>query len=141
MLEHGRVVASGPTATTLDQAIIQHPKEHGAILNLVRFAEVREVDGHWQGVLSGGGRIYLPARPDATEHAAVTFYARDVVLSRHSVSGISVRNQLAGIVADSIAMGGAVLVAVRLGDQQIWRRSRARRSRSWRSSPGRVLFV
>ena len=32
VLEHGRVVASGPTATTLDQAIIQHPKEHGAIL-------------------------------------------------------------------------------------------------------------
>jgi molybdate transport system ATP-binding protein len=121
VLEHGRVVASGRTAATLDQAIIQHPKEHGAILNLVRFAEVVDVDGHWQGVLSdGGGRIYLPGRPEAHAHPSVTFYARDVALSRQHVSGLSVRNQLAGVVSDSIELGGGVLVSVRLGEQQIW---------------------
>jgi molybdate transport system ATP-binding protein len=122
VLEHGRVVASGPTATTLDQAIIQHPKEHGAILNLVRFAEVIEVDGHWHGVFNGGGggRIYLPGRPEAQAHPSVTFYARDVALSRQIVPGLSVRNQLAGVVSDSIELGGGVLVAVRIGEDQIW---------------------
>lgn len=115
----GRVVASGPTATTLDRALLGGELPAAAPINLIRIDAAHVVDGHIVADINGQ-HLHLPS------HAAElpsTFYVRflpsDVTLSRTPVVGISIRNQLRGTVRELVRKEQDVFVKIDIG-QIIW---------------------
>jgi len=119
VLEAGRVVDAGPTAATLDRAVILEMKSPPGPVNLLRVDGVQQVEGHWEGRVRGQ-RIQLPALAGAPDSAVfVQFLPSDVTLTCDTVAGLSVRNQLTGCVRDVILLPGRAFVAVDVG-QLLW---------------------
>jgi molybdate transport system ATP-binding protein len=119
VVEAGRVVDSGPTAATLDRAVISTMRTHPGPTNLLLIDQVSEVDDHWEGRL-GGQRFRLPADmpPNGSVHH-IQLSPRDVTLCQHVVEGLSARNQLRGRVDKIVALEHRVFVAVDVG-QLVW---------------------
>jgi molybdate transport system ATP-binding protein len=119
VLEGGRTVDAGPTPTTLDQAVIRKMHSHPGPINLLRVDDLERQNGYWQGSVSGQC-FRLPSTLDVTGSSHhVRFLASDVVLSRADVQGISVRNQLHGLVREVVELPGQSFVAVDVG-QFLW---------------------
>jgi molybdate transport system ATP-binding protein len=119
----GKVVASGPTSSTLDQALLGGDLPLAAPLNLVHIAAAHIIDGAIEGVIEGDLRsqsLRLPSQSAAlTSPCYVRFLPSDVTLSRGPVAGISIRNQLRGIVRDLVRKEKDVFVRIDIG-QTIW---------------------
>jgi molybdate transport system ATP-binding protein len=115
----GKVVAAGPTAATLDRALLGGDLPAAAPINLIRIDAARIVGGHLEADL-GGQPLQLPER---TSGHPSSFYVRflpsDVTLSRGPIAGISIRNQLRGTVRELVRKEEDVFVKIDIG-QIIW---------------------
>jgi molybdate transport system ATP-binding protein len=120
VIGHGRLVASGPTATTLDQAIVGSAELNQAVLNFLPLHDVRQEQGAWQGQTDGGQWIAFTEPPPDPRRAFATFSSREVLLSTTRVADISVRNQLSGKVTALLERGDEVFVSVQLGKSIVW---------------------
>jgi molybdate transport system ATP-binding protein len=119
VIEAGRVVAAGPTADTLERAVLTSLKQPLAPVNLLRVTALRAVDSHWEGEV-GGQRLHLPPG-DFTEGGSiyVQFLPQEVMLGAASVAGLSARNRLRGSVREVLTVAGRAFVAVDIG-QFLW---------------------
>src|SRR5262249_3590122 len=97
VLEAGKVIDAGPTATTLDRAVPIRLKQRANLVNLLRVTALRKTDGHWAGRI-GEQELRLPEAvlPESSTSIYVQFLPQDVVLSSELVGGISARNHLHG---------------------------------------------
>jgi molybdate transport system ATP-binding protein len=119
MVEAGRVIDSGPTASTLDRALLTRSRQRPNLVNLLRVSDVCSVEGHWEGRL-GEQRLYLPpADYHPGGSACVQFLPRDVVLAADPVGCLSVRNRLQGRVRELVVLPGRTFVAIDVG-QFLW---------------------
>ncbi|MFV2066522.1 MAG: molybdenum ABC transporter ATP-binding protein [Pirellulales bacterium] len=119
VLEAGRIVNTGPTRDTLDDAVIRKMESHPGPINLLRIDNIRRADGHWEGELSGQP-FRLPESLNVTGPSHhIRLSSSDVVLGQHNVEGISVRNQLHGQVREIVALPERAFVAVDVG-QFLW---------------------
>lgn len=122
VMEHGRAVAAGPTAATLDRATTwASVEEHGPV-NLLKVEGVERIEDHLRGtigqqVLSFAGQMPNDA---AGQVQHICFLPRDVMLSRGDLAGVSARNHLHGRVSEIVALPGRVFVAVAVGGQMLW---------------------
>jgi molybdate transport system ATP-binding protein len=115
----GQVVVSGPTASTLDRALLGGDLPWIAPLNLIRIEAARTVDGRVEADL-GGQRLQLPILPLGLPPTfCVRFSPSDVTLSRAPIAGISIRNQLRGTVREIVRKDQDVFVSIDVG-QAIW---------------------
>lgn len=121
VMDHGRAVASGPTAATLDRATTwDSVQEHGPV-NLLKVVSIEAFEDHLRGRI-GAQKLNFPG--DTLIDAAgstlhICFLPRDVMLSRDDLTGISARNHLHGRVSEIVALPGRVFVAVDVG-QTLW---------------------
>jgi molybdate transport system ATP-binding protein len=120
VLEKGRVIEAGPTATTLDRAVLARVDHGPGPISLLRAHAVRPVGEHWEGRV-GEQTLHLPSGVAFTTggSALLRVLPRDVVLSQAAVAGLSARNQLQGRVREVVPSGGRVFVAVDVG-QFLW---------------------
>jgi molybdate transport system ATP-binding protein len=119
VMEGGRVVDAGPTSTTLDRAVLTRMRSRPGPTNLLRVVDLRRSAGHWEGRV-GERVLHLSLSPDfAARGVSVHFLPRDVTLSRGSLEGVSVRNQLPGTVREVVSVGESCFVAVDIG-QFLW---------------------
>jgi molybdate transport system ATP-binding protein len=121
VLESGKVLDVGPTAATLDKAVLTKLKQWTAPVNLLSVADLREQDGHWEGTI-GDQRLHIPAGAVCKGGArtCVQFLPRDVVLSVGSISGgLSARNHLQGNIRELIVLPERTFVAIDVG-QFLW---------------------
>ena len=120
VVEDGHVVAAGPTATTLERAVLTCLKHPLGPVNLLRIGGVAAVDGRWQGRI-GEQSVVLPAVPSgyAGDSVCVQFLPRDVTLAAAEVAGLSARNHLHGQVREIVPLGERIFVAIDVG-QFIW---------------------
>jgi molybdate transport system ATP-binding protein len=121
VLESGKVIDAGPTAPTLDRAVLTKLKERPGPVNLLRVADLREADGHWEGTV-GNQRLHVPAgaphRAGASSY--IQFLPRDVLLCSGPVpGGLSARNHLQGQVRELIVLPNKAFVAIDVG-QFLW---------------------
>jgi molybdate transport system ATP-binding protein len=115
----GRTVAAGPTAATLDRALLEGSLPWAAPLNLLRVDDPRLVNGQLECDLAGQ-RLCLPAPPGPLpSRIYVRFQPSDVTLSREPVPGISIRNQLRGTVDELVRRDRDVFIRVNV-NQSIW---------------------
>jgi molybdate transport system ATP-binding protein len=140
ILEAGQVVAAGPTATTLDPALMTRMKHRPRPVNLLRVSEVRRVDDHWEGKV-GDQALHLPATaaPADGSNVYVQFAAHDVALGRTPVEGLSVRNQLRGQVRELVELPDRTFVAVDVG-QFLWAEITPEAVRELDIRPGTVII-
>jgi molybdate transport system ATP-binding protein len=120
VIENGRVVASGPTAQTLDRALLTRPAQKAVPLNLLRVTDLCQVDGHWQGRVSGQ-TMHLPSYNLRIGcDAYVQFQPHDVVLAHGlETACLSVRNRMEGVIREILLLDGRAFVAVDIG-QFLW---------------------
>jgi molybdate transport system ATP-binding protein len=120
VLEKGRVIDAGPTAATLDRAVLARLDHGPGPINLLRAQALRQVSEHWEGQV-GEQTLQLPSGVAFTTggNALLRVLPRDVVLSHEPVGGLSARNQLRGQVREVVPIGGRVFVAVDVG-QFLW---------------------
>lgn len=123
VLEAGRVVDAGAAQPTLDRALMQ---TQGPV-NLVRVANVRAADGHWEGEL-GSQHLAFTGHDNAQRDAAavqlsgsalVQFRPSDVTLTLAAVEKTSARNRLAGEVREVVMLPQRAFAAIDIG-QLIW---------------------
>ena len=123
VLDAGRVVDAGAAQATVDRAVM---RAQGPV-NLVRVANVRAVDGHWEGEI-GSQRLAFARHesPDGDSRplqpggaALVQFRPSDVTLALADVEKTSARNRLAGEVRDVIMLPERAFAAIDVG-QLIW---------------------
>ncbi|HEY4233148.1 MAG TPA: molybdenum ABC transporter ATP-binding protein [Lacipirellulaceae bacterium] len=119
----GRIVGSGPTASTLDQALLGGELPIVAPINLVRLQSARIDDGQIEGQIDGdpnGQRLRVPSQAaELSSPCYVRFLPSDVTLSRGPIAGISIRNQLRGTVRELVRKERDVFVQINFG-QTIW---------------------
>lgn len=119
VLEGGRVVDAGPIPVALDRAVISTMKSRPGPVNLLRLTDVRPVGRHWEGAI-GTQAMHLTEAPRQSGSVVhVTFRPSDVTLSRATVPGLSVRNQLLGTVRQVIVLPDRAFVAIDVG-QFLW---------------------
>jgi molybdate transport system ATP-binding protein len=126
VLENGKVVASGPTATTLDRATMSRTFD-GAVtgpVNLLRLDDVEPAGDHLVGRI-GQQRLNVPGEVSATRNGPtyIQFLPRDVMLSRGDVAGLSARNHQHGRVREIVPLphSGRVFVAIAIdAGQSLW---------------------
>ena len=119
VIEAGRIIAAGPTATTLDRAVISTMATAPGPINLLRIAAVRQVGPHIEGQI-GEQWLQLPGNLNpAASPGLVRFHPHDVTLARHEIAGLSIRNHLRGRIREIIPAGGRVFVAIDVG-QFLW---------------------
>jgi len=120
VLEKGRVIESGPTATTLDRAVLARLDHGPGPINLLRVHALRQVSEHWEGQV-GMQTLHLPSGVGFTAggSALLRFLPRDVILSRTAVNGLSARNQLHGHIREVMPLGERIFVAIDVG-QFLW---------------------
>jgi len=120
VLEAGRVIASGPTATTLDRAALARPSQHPDLVNLLRITNLRRVKDHWEGNV-GEQLLHLPSAKSLCDGgtALVRFLPHDVALSREPILSVSIRNQLHGVVRELVPLADRSFVAIDVG-QFLW---------------------
>ena len=120
VLDSGRVIDTGPAQATVDRAVM---KTQGPV-NLIHVANVRLVDGSWEGELGPQRLVFNrdaegDTKPPSTSAALVQFRPSDVTLTTAPVEKTSARNRLAGCVAEIVSLPHAVFVAIDVG-QPIW---------------------
>jgi molybdate transport system ATP-binding protein len=123
VLESGQVVDAGAAQATVDRAVM---RTQGPV-NLVRVANVRAADGHWEGEVDSHRLAFTrqgttdegaqPARPAGT--ALVQFRPSDVTLTLAEVEQMSARNRLAGEVREVVMLPQRAFAAIDIG-QLIW---------------------
>jgi molybdate transport system ATP-binding protein len=115
----GKVVASGSTSSTLDQALLGGNLPPAAPINLIRIETAKIVAGHVAAEINGQ-LVYLPSYAMGSSSAFyVRFLPSDVTLSRGPIAGISIRNQLRGTVRELARNEKDVFVRIDIG-QTIW---------------------
>lgn len=115
VVEEGRVASCGPTQETLDQAVIRGKSGQGGPINLLRVDDLKQVNGHWEGQVSGQ-HFRLPNDLEVTSPShLIRFLSSEVVLCKEPVPGVSVRNQLRGQVREVVELPGRAFVAVDVG--------------------------
>src|SRR5262249_11319165 len=62
-IDAGRLVAAGPTASTLDRVIVEGKDHSQPVLNLLPLHNVEHDDGSWHGLTSDGQRIAFTEAP------------------------------------------------------------------------------
>jgi len=103
VVEEGRIVDAGPTVERLDHAVISSLRAHPGPVNLLELDGVR-TDGERALGRIGEQELVLP---EEAKHARyVRFLASDVALARHDVTGLSMRNHLAGRVREVVTLEG-----------------------------------
>jgi molybdate transport system ATP-binding protein len=119
LIEAGQVLYVGPTAEALGPAVLgRMPGQLGPV-NLLRVADLRLGDGHWEGQL-GSDRLHLPAGEyQAGGSVFVQFLPHDVILSGEPTVPLSARNRLHGTVRQVLESAGRTFVAVDVG-QILW---------------------
>jgi molybdate transport system ATP-binding protein len=119
VVNSGRVIASGLTASTLDQTLLDGKLPLAPPINLVRIDRASLVDGHLEADLHGQ-ILHLPSQSAGLQSPFyVRFLPSDVTLSHGSIPGISIRNQLRGTVAELIRKEQDIFVRIDVG-QTIW---------------------
>ncbi len=120
VVDEGRVVDAGPTATTLERAVLTRLKHPLGPINLLRISQIAPADGRWSGRI-GEQPIVLPAVPGGYPGtiATVQFLPRDVTLAAAEVAGLSARNHLRGNVRELVPLAERIFVAIDVG-QLIW---------------------
>jgi molybdate transport system ATP-binding protein len=125
LLENGRVVGAGTTEDALSQPEPLGWTDSTGPINLLRLEKVESRAGAFTAFV-GSQTLHLPPAtgtrcPDGNSAppAFVQFSPSDVVIARHEVTGISVRNQLHGKVLRIVATRRRLFVAVDIG-QIIW---------------------
>lgn len=122
VIEQGRVVDSGPTQATLDQATLKGMVTHPGPVNLLKLRDASVHGDHIQGSI-GSQLVFVPAHVPGGKLESdlyVQFAPADVTLSRELIVGLSMRNQLEGVIRDVVSLpDGSVYVAVDVG-QIIW---------------------
>jgi molybdate transport system ATP-binding protein len=115
----GKVVAAGPTASTLDRTLLGSELPAAAPINLIRIDAARVVDGHLIADVNGQ-HLYLPSHAAKIQSTLyVRFLPSDVTLSRTPIAGISIRNQLRGTVSELVRKEQDIFVKIDIG-QIIW---------------------
>jgi molybdate transport system ATP-binding protein len=115
----GKVVAAGPTGSTLDQALLGGGLPTTEPINLIRIDAAHAVDGQLVADLNGQ-HLHLPSHAAEMPSAFyIRFLPSDVTLSRGPIAGISIRNQLRGTVRELIRKERDVFVRIDVG-QTIW---------------------
>lgn len=120
VLHHGKVIDSGPVHPTLDKVLTQQMISDAGPMNLLHVSQVHEVNGQWEGMINGQP-FRLPSeligarRGDAEQGHYVRFSARDVILSRTPIEGVSARHQLRGQVCEVVAQPDRLYVAIDVG--------------------------
>jgi molybdate transport system ATP-binding protein len=121
VLESGKVVSAGPTADTLDRAVLTKLEQRPAPVNLLQVVDLRQIDGHWEGTV-GNQRLHIPGLPSHQIGAStfVQFYPRDVLLSTGPITGaLSARNRLQGQVRELLVLPDKTFVTIDVG-QFFW---------------------
>lgn len=145
VLEEGRVIDAGASQETVDRVMMRT----GGPVNLVRVANVRAADGHWEGELgpqrlaftghdSGDGdAMPLPA----SRTALIQFRPSDVTLTLATVEKASARNRLVGEVREIVTLPQKSFAAIDVG-QLIWAEVMHDTVREMNLSPGmRVICL
>jgi molybdate transport system ATP-binding protein len=120
VIELGKLIASGPTASTLDRTTTTRPSDDAGPINLLKLEDVQDADEQSHGHI-GVQRLHFPNGGDTTSPTCyVRFFPRDVMLSRDNVPGISARNHLHGKVKEiTPPLRGRVFVAIDVGSM-LW---------------------
>lgn len=139
VLEAGKVIDTGPTAPTLDRAVLTKLKQRPNPVNVLRVADIHEADGHWTGRI-GDQVLHLPGMqtPGASGAVYVQFLPHDVVLSAAPVEGMSTRNHLRGRVREVVTLPEQTFVAVDVG-QFLWAAVTAEAVRELHIEPGAAV--
>lgn len=136
VLEAGTVIDAGPTAATLDRAVLTRFKQRLSLINVLSLTKIQEADGHWVGRI-GEQLLHLPPATAAGAMGVlyVQFLPQDVVLSTRAVDGISTRNHLRGHVRELVALPSGTFVAVDVG-QFLWATITPEAARELQLRPG-----
>lgn len=119
LISAGQTIATGPADILLDGALLAQLTHGPPLVNLLRIERLRDADNHWEGFV-GSQIVVLPATGRLEgDRVDVQFLPHDVILSGQPVLGLSVRNQLRGVVRQQVALPGRVLVQLDVG-QLVW---------------------
>jgi molybdate transport system ATP-binding protein len=118
VIESGKVVTTGPTAATLDRAVMGAMHDRPGPVNLIRLENARKVEDHIEATINSQLLRFPGEAPDG-QIVHIQFLPRDVLLSRGDVPGISARNHLRGSVTQIVPLSQRVFVAIDVG-QTIW---------------------
>jgi molybdate transport system ATP-binding protein len=119
LLEKGRLVGAGTPEDALSQPEPLGWTNSTGPINLLRLENVELREGSCTAHV-GDQLLQLPARGSTSALPSfVQFSPADVIIARHEVAGLSVRNHLRGKVCRVIPIQQAVFVAVDIG-QIIW---------------------
>jgi molybdate transport system ATP-binding protein len=119
VLEKGKLIGSGTPEEALSRPEPLGWTNATGPINLLRLEQVEAHESHLTARV-GGQLLHLPPQDGwAPLPSFVQFAPNDVVLSRHDVAGISVRNQLRGRVCQLTSVHQAVFVAIDIG-QILW---------------------
>ncbi|MBI3832889.1 MAG: molybdenum ABC transporter ATP-binding protein [Planctomycetes bacterium] len=120
LLDNGRVAAAGPTIATLDEAFRLGTSSVASPTNVVSVSEARAADGVLHAKL-GVNLAVLPSTSVSAraDHVTIAFRPSDVMLSRHEVEGLSVRNSWRGAVTQIVAAADRIFVQINVGEM-IW---------------------
>jgi len=120
LMENGRVIAAGPTTSTLDNAFQRGSSSMTTPTNVVAVSQARIVDGVIHAKLGENlAVIPHPATFDGSERISISFRPSDVMISRQDVEGLSVRNSWHGVVTQIVAAADRMFLQVELGES-IW---------------------
>jgi len=115
VVEEGQVVSCGPTQDTIDHAVIRGMQAYGGPINLLRVDGLEQVNGHWEGHVSGQHFRLPNDLPVTSASHHIQFLSSEVVLCREPVPGVSVRNQLRGRIREVVELPGRAFIAVDVG--------------------------
>jgi molybdate transport system ATP-binding protein len=119
LIAAGQTIASGSADILLDGRLLTGISHGPPLVNLLRIERLHAAGNQWQGFV-GDQIVIVPAvGPLAGDSVYVQFLPHDVILSAQPVAGLSVRNQLPGVVRQMVTLPGRVLVALDVG-QLIW---------------------
>ncbi|HEX4142813.1 MAG TPA: molybdenum ABC transporter ATP-binding protein [Pirellulales bacterium] len=139
LIAAGRTIAAGSADILLDGALLAGLAHGPPLVNLLRIERLRDAGNHWEGFV-GSQMVVVPAagRP-AAQSALVQFLPHDVILSAQPVAGLSVRNQLPGVVRQMVTLPGRVLVALDVG-QLVWAEVTPAAASELHVETGRTLY-
>jgi len=119
LLDKGRLVGAGKTDDALSEPEPLAWTNSTGPINLLRLEEVEVRDGLCTARIGGQALQLPPGGGGSGSPSFVQFSPRDVIIARHEVTGLSVRNQLCGKVCRIVPAQQAIFVAIDVG-QIIW---------------------
>lgn len=141
VMDAGRVVAAGDvTQVSLTPALraIVGSEALGAVVD----GEVQALRGELADISVGAGRLHIPcpgARPGLP--VRVQLLARDIILATEEPRGLSVRNQLRGVVRSVVDDAGSDLVELDIGGAAVLARITRDATTELALAPGREAWV